>query len=89
MNYWSDGFQTKGMSYSRSFYYQGEPIYPGIASSNRVVISNTATVKAERITFIPPKSYCSFSQFYLCPIEFFNFNPIYAVGIYYIAESLQ
>ncbi len=47
-------------------------IYSG--SSEGVSSTSTTSVKPERVTFIPPKSSYSRSQFYLMPFEYFKLN---------------
>jgi hypothetical protein len=74
LNYWVDEEKTKvkGLSVYESYYYDGPLLKPEYAISSTSGASISSTVKAERITFIPPSSYYYRSQFYILPINFFK-----------------
>lgn len=74
LNYWIDEQQSSIASYYGSYYYNGPLIKPGFTINEGVQVSSSTTVKPERITFIPPKSYYYRSQFYLLPIDYFKIN---------------
>lgn len=73
-NYWMDETQTNQASYYGAYYYKGPLLQPGITVTEGVQIGTSSTVKPERITFIPPKSYSIRSQFYLLPIQWFKMS---------------
>jgi hypothetical protein len=66
-NYWIDETKTNMAGYYGSYYYDGPVIQPGFAVSEGVQIGTSSAIKPERLTFIPPKSYSTRSQFYLFP----------------------
>ncbi len=75
LNYWVDEQQTTLVSYYGAYYYNGPLIKPGFTINEGVQASASTTVKQERITFIPPKSFCSLSKFYLMPVDYYKINP--------------
>lgn len=74
LNYWVDEQQSTLASYYGGFYYNGPIIKPGLTINEGIQISSSISVKPERITFIPPKSFYYRSQFYLMPILYYQFN---------------
>jgi hypothetical protein len=72
LNYWVDEAQTKSSSYYGGYYYSGPLIKPGFTINEMTQNLSSSTIKPERITFIPPKSNCFRSQFYLLPISYYN-----------------
>lgn len=74
LDYWIDEQQTKTAGYYGGYYYKGPLIKPGLAINEGIQSSVAETVKPERITFIPPKSYSSHSQFYLLPVDFLKID---------------
>ena len=72
LNYWVDEAQTKSSSYYGGYYYTGPLIKPGFTITEMAQSTNSSTIKPERITFIPPKSNCFRSQFYLLPITYYD-----------------
>lgn len=72
LNYWVDEAQTKSSSYYGGYYYAGPLIKPGFTITEMAQSTNSSTIKPERITFIPPKSNCFRSQFYLLPVANFD-----------------
>ena len=74
LNYWVDEEKTKGLSSYGSYSYDGPLLKPGYAVSSTSSASISSTVTVERITFIPPSSNYSRSQFYILPINFFKLN---------------
>jgi len=73
-NYWMDETQTNQANYYGAYYYKGPLLQPGITVTEGVQIGSSSTVKPERITFIPPKSYSIRSQFYLLPVKWFKMS---------------
>ncbi len=71
-NYWIDESHTDMASYYQGVYYNGPLLNPGYSESTGIQTSAGSTVKAERITFIPPKSSFSKSSFYLLPICYYQ-----------------
>ena len=74
LNYWIDEVKSEGTSTSDGLYYEGPLLKPGYAISRTGRASITSTVKIERITFIPPKSYYFRSQFFIFPINFYQLS---------------
>jgi len=74
LNYWIDETQTNQAGYYGAYFYDGPLINPGFTVNEGVQISTSSTVKPERITFIPPKSYSTRSQFYLLPLPYFKLD---------------
>jgi hypothetical protein len=81
LDYWIDAEQTNAISFYKGYYYSGKPLVPGLAVSAGTSTTSTTSVKPERVTFIPPKSSYSRSQFYLLPIDYFQLNPNCEVSI--------
>ncbi|MDO8999393.1 MAG: hypothetical protein Q7W45_06480 [Bacteroidota bacterium] len=71
LNYWDDGQLTITDMKSRygSYFYSGPLLEPGFTLNKGVQIttSTSKVIKPERITFIPPKSNYTRTQFYLMP----------------------
>lgn len=74
LNYWEDEFQTTSKSTSYGYLYSGPLLKPGYLFSNVNQFTTSQTIKPERLTFIPPNSTYYRSQFYLLPIQYFNFD---------------
>lgn len=74
LNYWVDEQQSALLSYYGGYYYNGPLIKPGYSINEGVQASASTTVKPERITFIPPKSFYYRSQFYLMPVDYFKID---------------
>jgi hypothetical protein len=72
LNYWIDETQTNQAGYYGAYFYSGPLIQPGGTVNEGVQINTSSTIKPERITFIPPKSFSTRSQFYLLPISYFK-----------------
>lgn len=65
LNYWIDEEKTKSKEYYGNYYYDGL----------RYAVSKSETaVKLERVTFIPPSSNYSRSQFFIFPIKFYDLD---------------
>lgn len=71
-DYWIDETHTDLVGYYKGVYYNGPKIEPGYAVSAGAQISASSAVKAERITFIPPKSKFSKSSFLLLPVCYYE-----------------
>lgn len=69
LNYWID--KEVSASIHRSYYYLGPLMKPDFTYGASVGTTVTSSVKAERITFIPPSSNYFRSQFYILPISFY------------------
>lgn len=74
LNYWVDEQQSALASYYGGYFYNGPLIKPGYTINEGVQASASTTVKPERITFIPPKSFYYRSQFYLMPVDYFKID---------------
>jgi hypothetical protein len=74
LNYWADEQKSTLASYYGGYYYSGPLIKPGVTITEGVQASASVTVKSERITFIPPKSFYYRSQFYLMPVEYYKMD---------------
>lgn len=89
LDYWMESEQINTISMYKQ-YSVGSSLtspYPGAAgkagfrtgistgSTSGISTTSTTSVKPERVTFIPPKSSYSRSQFYLLPIDCFQLNP--------------
>jgi len=72
LNYWIDETQSNQAVYYGAYYYSGPVLQPGFTVNEGIQLSTSSTVKPERITFIPPKSYSTRSQFYLLPVNYFK-----------------
>jgi hypothetical protein len=72
--YWLDESQTNMISQNSGFIYKGPLLSPGYSINYGNQNTSAHTVKPERITFIPPHSYCYKSEFYLWPNSIFKFN---------------
>lgn len=70
LNYWIDQEHTESKAYYESYYY-AIPFVPGKTTEGTIVSSTT---KAERITFIPPRSKYTRSQLYIYPYDEYKFN---------------
>ena len=75
LNYWTDKEETKTISNYKNYVYTGPLLKPAYATSNTSGSTVSSTVKAERITFIPPTSFYYRSQFYILPISYFKLFP--------------
>lgn len=76
IDYWADEQKTDAKSYYKGHTYSYlHSNARGITLTNGVQISQSTTIKEERITFIPPKSNYSRCQFYLFPEIQFYFTP--------------
>mgnify|MGYP001476241306 CR=1 FL=1 len=71
-NYYIDESHTDMASYYKGVYYNGPRLELGYAVSSGVMTAASSTVKAERITFIPPKSHFSKSSFLLLPVCYYK-----------------
>ncbi|MBY0432538.1 MAG: hypothetical protein K2U26_00345 [Cyclobacteriaceae bacterium] len=74
MNYWVDEEFSTLQSFYGGYYYKGPLLKPGYAVTAGTQTSSSKTVKPERVTFIPPKSYYYRTQFYLVPNNYFPIN---------------
>jgi hypothetical protein len=74
LNYWVDEQQSALVSYYGGYFYNGPLIKPGYTVNEGVQASASTTIKPERITFIPPKSYYYRSQFYLLPVDYYKID---------------
>ena len=74
LNYWVDEEFSVLQSYYGGYYYKGPLLKPGYAVNAGVQNSSSTTIKPERITFIPPKSYYYRSQFYLVSEDSYKIN---------------
>lgn len=74
LNYWVDEQQSALESYYGGYFYNGPLIKPGYTINEGVQATTSTTVKPERITFIPPKSFYYRSRFYLMPVNYFKFD---------------
>jgi hypothetical protein len=74
LNYWVDEQQSALVGYYGGYYYDGPLIKPGYSINEGIQVSASTTIKPERITFIPPKSYYYRSQFYLLPVAYYKLN---------------
>jgi hypothetical protein len=66
-DYYIDETQTTSLAYYGGYYYNGPMVIPGLTVNEGVTGGIATTFKPEHITFIPPKSNYSRSQFYLMP----------------------
>ena len=73
-NYWVDEEISALQSYYGGYYYKGPLLKPGYSASAGVQNSSSKTIKPERITFIPPKSYYYRSQFYLISDDYYKID---------------
>jgi hypothetical protein len=71
LNYWVDEEITKSLATYGSYYYNGPLLQPGFAVSASASLGISTTQKIERISFIPPNSFCYRSQFYILPVSKF------------------
>lgn len=76
INYWIDEQQTSSRSYYSSYYYNGPLIKAGLAYSEGIQNTNSITIKPEKTTFIPPKSFYYRSQFYLMPNAYYKLDSL-------------
>ena len=74
LNYWVDEQQSALVSYYGGYFYNGPLIKPGYTVNEGVQASASTTIKPERITFIPPKSFYYRSQFYLMPVDYYKLD---------------
>lgn len=74
LNYWVDEEFSALQSYYGGYYYKGPLLKPGYSASVGVQNSSSKTIKPERITFIPPKSYYYRSQFYLVSSDYYEID---------------
>ena len=73
LSYWIDEETTKLSEYYGSYFFSAiifQGIGVGVGSGS--VSATASTVKAERVTFIPPLSNISRSQFYIPPDKYFE-----------------
>ena len=66
-NYWIDATETNLVTIYGGYYYNGPLINPDFSVNSGAQVGTSAAVKLERVTFIPPKSFITKSQFYLYP----------------------
>lgn len=69
LNYWVDEQIEKSVSSYRTYYYNGPLLAPGYGVGAIAGATVSSTSKAERVTFIPPKSNYYRSQFYILPVK--------------------
>ena len=74
LNYWIEETQTNISSYYGGYFYKGPLLGPGLIINEGYQNSTVTTIKPEKITFIPPKSNYSRTQFYLLPVNFYKIN---------------
>jgi hypothetical protein len=74
LDYWVDEQQSNLIGYYGGYYYNGPLIKPGFTVNEAVQATTSTTIKPERITFIPPKSFYYQSKFYLMQKDFFLIN---------------
>ena len=74
LNYWIDETQTNQVAYYDTYFYNGPFLPQGFGVSSGVMKSSSSSLKPERVTFIPPKSYSTKTQFYLLPVKSFKFS---------------
>jgi hypothetical protein len=74
LDYWIDELQTNQTSYYREYFYLGPLLSPFVFVNEGKQESTSTSVKPERITFIPPKSFTTKSQFYLFPNAYYKFS---------------
>lgn len=74
LNYWIDEEQTNSSSYYGSYFYKGPLIKAGTSFNEGIEYSQSNSVKPEKVTFIPPNSLYSRSQFYILPVDFLKIN---------------
>lgn len=73
LDYFVDFEKSEQLSYYQGYLYRG--LFGGIGSSS-VGVGTQTTVKSEKITFIPPKSYIVSSKFKLTTGQFELLNPM-------------
>lgn len=74
LNYWVDEEYSSLLTYYGGYYYRGPILKPGYTAITNLQGASTKSVKPERITFIPPKSYYYRSQFHLLSNEYYKVN---------------
>jgi hypothetical protein len=74
LNYWVDEEISKSASYYGGYFYSGPLLKPGFSINKGVGTVSGSKIKAERITFIPPKANYYRSQFHLLPISHYKFD---------------
>lgn len=72
LNYWNDATETEVVSTYSSVYYSGVLDLPVLLQEG-TESSTSRTTRAERLSFIPPQSHLSKSQFFLFPRDCYDF----------------
>lgn len=74
LNYWVDAEKKSAISSYGNYYYSGPELKDGYAVSVGLSQSSSSSFKPERITFIPPNSNYTRTQFYILPVLFYPVN---------------
>jgi hypothetical protein len=74
LDYWMDEVKTTQVGYYKQYSYYGPLLTPFSFVDEGIQVSTSNSVKPERITFVPPKSFTNKSQFYLFPDNIYIFS---------------
>ncbi len=74
LDYWVDKEISKSIEFYSGYYYNGPLTAPGLAVNAGSNVKVSTSTNLERITFIPPRSNHSRSQFYILPRSFIKLD---------------
>ena len=72
LNYWQDEMQTSAVGLYEEYTFKGASIYnDNVKITHGAQITSSKTTRPERITFIPPNTQLTSTQYFLTPADYY------------------